>query len=729
MLSTRSRSLVASLVVVVGAGIALVPERPATACGPDFPTNMLIRRADALATMWDGSFSEEARALVPVSARDREVFARAPEYLVAMPREQQLYTAAAAKFHAGELREAARDFEALLRLPARERRRLSVAAAYSLGRARYATYETGKAIAAFQQVRALVRAGFVDDEQLAISSLGEEALAVGRDDTAGALRLYAQQAAHGDPIGETSLIQVIRRIDANERAALYRDDLSTSLFALYYYTRPNELSDEDRLVWSKELARAVTTTARGAAYMAAASYRSGEWASAARFAALSRAPIATWVKAKLALRDGERAKAEALLREVERAGLHGTPVDSELASYTIDTDPSSLVRAELGLLALAGDRFLEAAEWFGKGQRSVEAAYVAERALTLDELAAAVRRTSPARAGGDQNVACDAWQQVDERDRERCWSTTLLEIYARRLLRGHRYDHALDAFGPHRPAAEEDVDDDETTDNDPDPAGSFVMEMKRAAATTGIERAEHLFFASRTLRLYGMDIAGTEVGPDWHVYRGSYAGETLCMPSPIHGYTKFAVPDEYGWYGDGDGACTLPTKEDAAFVSPLEAERVRASAPEIEQRFSYRYVAANLAEQAAGLVPPRSQAYASILCWAARYARLDRERVDQLHAMYVRNGAAGFEIGANCEEPDFRRARDFDDEQARRRADKIAAAQRAREWTWPRVRDAAWRRRGWLVYPFAALLLFLLARFAFARAAYAPGFTRGDRGR
>jgi hypothetical protein len=728
------RWLVTSLALLVGAGVTLGPDQRVDACGPDFPTNVLIRRADALVTMWDGSFAEEAGKLVPVAARDRELFALPVELVAAMPREHALYTAAAAKFHDGDLDGAANGFEALLRLPAHERKRLSVAAAYSLGRARYATWNDAKAIAAFRDVRALVRAGFVDDQNLAVDSLGEEARASMRHDSTEqvsnwirGIKLYAQQAAHGAPSGATSLLMVVRSTDASDRAILYRDDVGTALLALYYYTRGNELSGEERAVWKKELAKAVTKGTRGAAYMAAASYRDGDWIGAAKFSSLSSAPIATWVKAKLALRDGDRTRAETLLREVERAGLKGNDYNTEIASYTLDSDPSSLVRAELGLLALASDRFTEAAEWFGKGQRGAEASYVVDRAMSIDELLVAVQRTQPLRAEKPQGEppTCRYWDATDEKVRAYCWGKMLLDIYARRLLRAHRYDDALEAFGVERPTKEDDADGDESTENDPDPAGTFVVEMKRAAQTTGVERAEHLFYASRTLRRYGMEIAGTEAGPDWRIYDGGYEGETLCMPSRLHGYTTFAVPDEDGWgYVQEEGSnCALPTKADAAFVSPLEASRVTASAPEIDQRFSYRYVASKLAEEAAGLVPPRSQAYASMLCWAARYASLDRARTDAIYSMYVRNGASGFEIGSNCEEPDFRRARNFDDEQARRRADQLAAAQNA-QWTWPRIRDAAWRRRGLLVYPLAAVLLFLLARFALARAAYMPGFAR-----
>ncbi|MFN0249150.1 MAG: hypothetical protein ACKV2T_19860 [Kofleriaceae bacterium] len=723
------RAVVASLAVVIAAGVTLGPERRVDACGPDFPTNMLIRRADALATMWDGSFAEEAGKLVPVSANDRELFSRPAKLVAPGALELALYATAAAKFHSGDREGAARGFETVLALPASERPRFSVAAAYSLGRARMALWDR-RAIASFRQVRELVRAGFADDQDLARSSLGEEAFAMARwsrwdstdeasADTIAAstasIRLYAQQAGLGDPNGATSLLMVVRGLDARDRADLYRDDVGASLIALYFYTRGHELSDEERALWKKELAHAVTRGTRGAAYMAAASYRAGEWKAAAAFASLSRAPIATWVKAKLALRDGDRAKAEALLREVERAGLNGNTSAAEIASYTLDADPSSLVRAELGLLALSSDRFTEAAEWFGKGNHMVEASYVAERAMSMDELLAAVQRTRPQRAatpvlpdGTSSSDACSAWSSSTEQERAYCWGTLLVDIYARRLLRVHRYDDALDAFGTRRPVAVHDVDGDETTENDPDPAGTFVAEMKRAAATTGIERAEHLFYASLTLRRYGMEIAGTEVGPDWRIYHGDM-GDTLCLPSPVHGYTRFAVRDEEGWHWPEDGMdCLLPSRADAALVTPLEAARVIESAPEVDQRFSYRYVASKLAEEAAGLVPPRSQAYAATLCWAAKYASRDRARTDALQAMYARNGAAGFEIGANCEQPDFARARRFDDEQAQRHAEKIVAAQKTREWTWPRVRDAVWRRRGWLLVPLAVVLAGLL---------------------
>ncbi len=699
-----NRSRVVAVLVVAVAAVVLAPEQPVTACGPDFPTNTIVRRADALATMWDGSFVEEAAKLVVISDRERAELTAAPVQIPASAREQALYSAAAEQFHAGELDAAGRGFLAVLRLPAKDRGRLSVAAAYSLGRVRDAQYRTLAAIAAYRQVRTLVRAGFADDGGLATSSLGQEARdeRVQRDDLVAAVHLYARQSALGDQGGAISLLSIIRGAAPGERSALYQDDVGTRLVALYFYTRRSEIEETEQATWRRELAKHATTEARGAGYMAAAAYRNGEWDSAAALASRCRhSPIATWVQAKLALRDGDRARAEVLLREVEQARLAGNPLDSDLPAYSLDEDPRSLVRAELGLLALADQRFAEAADWFARGTRMVEAAYVAERVMSPDELLVAVQHTQDARRAGpphpvdEEEEACNFWEPAVG-EHAYCWGKGLLEIYARRLLRLHRYDEALDAFADAAPA---------------ESAKEFIAAMKRAEATSGIERAEHLYDASRTLRRQGMEIAGTEVGPDWHVYDGDFERETLCMPSPTAGYSTFAKPETDEYQDPSDG-CTLPTRADAAFVSPLEAARVASSAPELDQRFSYRYAASRLAETAANLVPPRSQAYGQALCWAALYARRDRTRVDELYATYLRNGAAGLggEFGESCDEPDFRAARTFEADQQNIRFERTLAAARANAWTWPRIRAAAWRHKRWLALPMIALALILLVR-------------------
>ncbi|HLM45866.1 MAG TPA: hypothetical protein VK458_18500, partial [Myxococcaceae bacterium] len=86
-----------------------------------------------------------------------------------------------------------------------------------------------------------------------------------------------------------------------------------------------------------------------------------------------------------------------------------------------------------------------------------------------------------------------------------------------------------------------------------------------------------------------------------------------------------------------------------------------AHAPPHTVRFHYRSTAADLAEKAAALVPPRSQAYAALLCHAARFvSSTEPERVQRLWSTYVKNGALlskKMMFGQSCPEPDFERLR------------------------------------------------------------------------
>jgi hypothetical protein len=757
---------------------------------------MIVRRAEALSEMWSGSFMDEAALLLPVSAAERAVFTREPVPVPAQRREQELYTAASEAFHASEVETsdtdlagpvASRDRQAavaekafvqLLKLPAATRARTSVAAAYSLGRIRAFDYDTALAIAAFRQVRALAKAGFVDPDHLAIASLGEEARLLWRqrDDIVGAFHLYAQQASL-DESGALSLIAVLRYAEPKDRAVLGRDAMGARLLALYFYTRSEEIGDDERAAWSRDVARSSTTEARGADYAAAAAYRAGDWKSAERLAAVCHhSPVAMWVQAKLALRDGNRARAEALLAQVEKSRL-------------VDQDsPATKVRGELGLLALADEHFPEAMQWFAKGKRVVEAAYVAERVLTLDEMqravvstaeqrravdlpkvarppaddeapaddepvetgvAAALGASSDADEGADETAdsdqsspdekpeylpGCNAWE-LDSAMPSSCWPRRLLAMYSRRLIRERRYDDALEAFG-HEVDENVSADAEDGAEAGPPDTSSLVqfaadaqhyLEHARAAVgATGIERAEQLFASATVMRDRGMEIAGTETGPDWRVYDGSFSRSLLCLPSPTGGYEKYATETEV-WDGDEDSGCVAPTREDAALVSAAEVTRVRASEPPGKQRFAYRIVASQLAEQAAELVPPRSQAYGALLCFAAKYASRDQDRFEALYAKFLRNGASGAggdAFGSECPDPELGRARTFDADQARARVDQALADQLAElqrhAWTVERVKHAALRRKRWAGIPLglvAAFLALYVARRARRRRA------------
>ncbi|HSC82107.1 MAG TPA: hypothetical protein VLC30_00690, partial [Pseudomonas sp.] len=88
-----------------------------------------------------------------------------------------------------------------------------------------------------------------------------------------------------------------------------------------------------------------------------------------------------------------------------------------------------------------------------------------------------------------------------------------------------------------------------------------------------------------------------------------------------------------------------------------EASLHNATAAQPDRRFHYRWVAADLANQAADLLPARSQAFAAVLCKASGWLQYrDLTAAQGYYRRYVKEGpyvdwAANF--GLACQEPDF----------------------------------------------------------------------------
>jgi hypothetical protein len=510
-------------------------------------------------------------------------------------------------------------FAELLQLPQAERRHRSTYAAFMLRDAR--------------RLQQLVRDGFYDDKHLAIFLLGEDGKrALDAGDPVTAVHLYAQQAATGDSSGAVSLLFVARRIAADPASVtkVLRDPVGVRLLAAFYYARHDELADA-AMLWPALRAAGLATGA-GAHLLAAAAYRDGTWDDAAMFAA--RAPdevLSRWVRGKLALRDGDTATARRYLELVEAAHPERCGLDD-----ADPPDPLARVRGELGLVALRDGRLADAVRWLRAGNHLQEAAYVAERVMTPDDLSHLV----PAPAA----IPYQTCTWVDDPAQQRaCWDRDLPTLYARRMMRLGRYDEALRYFDPTlRTWAEQ-----------------YVMQMTGTDDLDAAGRAERLIAASHVVREHGMELFGTDGAPDWAMFEGDYEREHACGPGET---PKRDDNGEPLW-----GECVPPTPADLRYYGPDETARVASSAPPVDRRFHYRFVASRLAEQAADLLPERSQAYAESLCWAARYVEYsDQARFHTLYDRYVRTGAYGFgpAFGQDCEAPDFERARTFWDDHA-----------------------------------------------------------------
>ena len=644
----------------------------AWACGPDFPQDLLADRKASLLELPDGTFAFEAAHLLPrpedhlravetddtdaaTEARNKAETAgltadeawRVNAMRTAQNRgaaeatgaglapELLDYTLGALAFKAGDIAAANEHFEKVMALSPVERGRRGLWAQYMLARTYLRSGDSEHAYAAFGQVRKHALDGAADPLGLAVASFGEEAREHWhRGDVVGAVNLYAQQAAHGSISGRASLLFVARALLAHKELLdkALDDPVAQRLLAAYFYTRTSEFAlawpsagthveqtyslPSDTSPTSVDVAGFIAAVQRhglaqfeGADRMAAGLYRAGHYDLAAQLAAKSTTPLAAWVRAKLALRAGHQ---DVALREYALAAK-GFPVEeswnSDIGYGTEVQSPHCRVETERGVIALGRGEYLEAMErlYAGASEHWPDAAWVAERVLTVDELKGFVDKNVPAARKTASSVTINYLAATP--------AEQLRTLLARRLLRLGRDEDALGYIDEPVLRAK---------------ALALIAARRDSQAWGRNARAQALFSQAKLTRQNGMELLGSELSPDMAVYDGSFGMD----PFPLK-------PTDY--------------------VSPGESARVNASAVVPDARYHYRYLAADLAQQAAALVPARSQAYAAMMCSATSWViDIDAKRASAIYGRYRHEGAHvgwGRQFGRNCPQPNFESAR------------------------------------------------------------------------
>jgi len=165
------------------------------------------------------------------------------------------------------------------------------------------------------------------------------------------------------------------------------------------------------LLWLEAVEAAKVNDLAAADQLALAAYQLGRFDLAQRWADVAAAtPAARWLRAKLLLREGKVEPAAALLSGVVRLfpdgaaaaevgdgklwGLAGSLFVPEISSRWGNRTGAQL-RGELGVLRLARRQYTEALDALVRSGFWMDAAYVAERVLTLDELKVYVDRNWP----------------------------------------------------------------------------------------------------------------------------------------------------------------------------------------------------------------------------------------------------------------------------------------------------------------------------------------------
>lgn len=642
-----------------------LPLGSALACGPDFPMRLLDNRGQSLAELPEGNFRFEISRLGHAVAGLKNVTETAynmdaPDYAeqrdqaeqsgltaeqqtlvkqlrsltdaheveiqgTSLPAELTLYLAGAVAFNAGDHGLAAEYFQKVLALPTDQRALRSTWAAYSLGRALFAMSSEADAgpdllaqsRKAFEQTRQLSIDGFSDPLELGVASLGEEArVARTAGDWNRAIELYATQNLQGSAVGYTSLKLLVADLAAlpeDQLAVLLKGKpvqqlVTASLISRLGWSFGDQPSNELKLI--KLLQNSTRGSLDNADRLAAVNYQQGDYTSAKAF--LEHAGdggLAWWLRAKLAVRDGDKnaaaaayAKAAQAFPQNESWGERRTP------DWDFETlQPKCRVEGESAILALQRGDYLQAFDqlYRSKDIYWFDAATVAERVLTVDELKQYVDTQVPAPPPLTQQDR-DNYVQLPV-------AAKLRNLLGRRLLREERYDEAPAYF-----------------DNaDLQAKAKWYGQLRHDAESKWwpTKRAFAYYHAATLARFDGMELLGYELSPDYATFGGNYSLESAELK-----------------------------------VGPLMAEgevqRQQSTVAKPDERFHYRFVATALASKAADQLPHSSQAFASVLCKASSWGSSLQEQ-SAFYRRYVEEGPyvvwAG-DFGHQCQDPDFQSA-------------------------------------------------------------------------
>ena len=518
-----------------------------------------------------------------------------------LPIEFDDYLRGAIAYHSGKRLTAIRHWKQLLDRPAAIRHHRSTWAAYMIGRAMQSDDPEGACVW-FERTRALAGDGFADGLGLAAASLGWQARAMldlHRPDEA--MRLYFQQWHSGDGGALPSLRTAILRLLEDEGEPMRRaaadpllQPLVTALIVAQggyasHRWQSQELLDKHAPAWLAAV-EAVAGEAPGAERLAWASYQRGDFDAAARWAqrAGDDDAVATWVRAKLAMRAGRLDDAAALLALASRR----FPADESWPALSTDDNNVQPVRdasSELAVLQLTRQQYVESLDLLLRHEHPEDAAYIAEWVLSLDELSRYVDRHWP--ADPPRGQLQQQWYGEA--------SDSIRHLLACRLTRAGRWKEAR----PYYPPKLRLVLDD------------YVAAIRRGAdeAQPRADRAE-AYWQAAILAMRGEAILGFYAQPIYHVEGRDALHPRLAQHRRAPGDNRVVV------------------------ASPDEIARLDAHAPEFARDLHYPFIAADHAWRACELMDDGSDELARRLCLAGSWIKYRDPKAAQrlFHALTTR---------------------------------------------------------------------------------------------
>ena len=604
-----------------------------------------------------------------------------PDMSEPLPTEEfALYLRGAEAYHAAQYDVAQAAWKALLALPEAKRHYRSVWAAYMLGRSEVAASGEGRpaeaARAYFQKARELAAQGFDDPQGLAAASYGWEAWSWnGGDPKQGSpekvIELYLKQLATGDNGAFASIKFVIRnrywpQVDftANAdkpaeptsqawataaqspllRQVITRWHLAMGADVHHAYFSAEATGESLPAQWLALLEKA-GPQAEEADRLGWLAYRDGAYEQAERWLKLAPAEsrLSLWLTAKLALRSGDIAKADAALARAK--ALFSEPERLEMSHNEGRVAlPRPAATADRAAVLLAEGKFTESLTEFINAGFWQDAAYVAERVLTLKELQDYVTENYPAPAGREDSFVdrevlarvvkipegekppepADAPQEDD------AWGG-LFGYGPRSVLEGSVAHGGMD---PTNAEYQDSVawrlrwllgrrmvrEDQEAASRPFFPRNvqpvldAYVQALATAADknSSKTQRARGWWTAAWIARHAGLELVGTELYPD-NAWDGA-----MFESDDVPAVRRAGAEVDFDLPVDENADATTPrklTRKIKFGVAPSDEEKRRLAKHRLpwEYRFHYRWLAAALAKKAAALLPDRTEEKADVL--------------------------------------------------------------------------------------------------------------------
>jgi hypothetical protein len=556
--------------------------------------------------------------------------------------------------------EARTAWENLLKRPEQDRHYRTVWAAFMLGKLALKTQDYPAATQWFQRTRELTKAGFADSLGLAADSYGWEGRSEWkRDHPEKAAPLFLTQLALGDSSAFVSLKALIpdrdpidgmlnygprsaedagnwteeqtREEEQKEIAKLKiaaKDSLLRRLVTVHILatsTSPDADFPErsnapvNRCArWLEIIKESNLGRLEDAEYLGWVAYDNGDYKGAAHWLDLSKGEsgAALWLKAKLQRRAGKMADAtNTMAKAVELLKASPYYYNGSIDSGGGHWDFTASAQGDLGALRLTRGDFIQAFDALFKGQLWTDAAFVAERVLTTNELKQYV----------------DALPPTEKPKEGEDYNAKLKYLLGRRFVREDRYAEANQYLqSPYDKVLEK-----------------YVKALKDGAneKLSKSERAHAWFTTAWLARYDGMELMGTEAAPDAFVGSGDLELPDLAKQRRTGFYQTVAYDKQGSVLVDKDGNEKKKNVPALLKASPKEIQRLNANRIEPDVRFHYRLIAGALAIKAAALLPDNSEELADVVNRAGLWVKDRDEKTGNRYMQIIERRCSKTEIG------------------------------------------------------------------------------------